>query len=79
MSEKVEGEVSRKTYRTKFRLLAVVALVQSIALWYIIYNNVVYDLSVLENIFIAATCIIFYSFIFVKKHVKTFVNKALDW
>lgn len=69
----------KETYKTKFYILASISMMQSAALWIILYNHIVYDFSMLENILIAVAFVIFYALLFVKKHVKTLVDKALSW
>jgi len=77
--EKIIEKTQKETILTKFRLLAVISLIQSISLWFILYNHITYSLSLLENIAIAVVFVIFYSVVFAKKHVKTLVDKVLEW
>lgn len=79
MEEKVIEKVTKGTYITKFRVLTIISLFQSITLWYIVYNHFTYSLSLLENILIAITFVGFYAILFAKRHVKTLVDKVLEW
>lgn len=79
MAEDVKEEPKKETHRTKFLILAIISMLQFITLWFVLYNHIVYDFSMLENILIAIAFVVFYSLLFVKKHVQNLINKALNW
>lgn len=79
MNEKVEVEQKKETYKTKFRLLAIISLAQSLALWIILYYNIDYHFSVLENVLVVIVVVVFYALAFAKHSVRAIINKVLDW
>jgi len=72
-------EVKPETYKTKFRLLAIVSMLQTILLWYILNNEISYHFSMLENILVITLIVIFYTILFAKIHIQALINKLLDW
>jgi len=75
----MDNEIKPENYKTKFRLLTIISLLQMILLWYIISTGFKYHFSILENILILSLIVIFYIILFVKKHIQTLVNKLLNW
>jgi len=75
----MNDETKPENYKTKFRLLTIISMLQTILLWYIIYTGFKYHFSVLENILIISLVVIFYIILFVKKHIQGFINKLLNW
>jgi len=75
----MNDETKPENYKTKFRLLTIISLLQTILLWYIIYIGFNYHFSTLENILIISLIIIFYIILFAKKQIQAFINKLLDW
>ena len=76
--EKVETN-QKERHTTKFRILAVASFVQTMMLWYIVYNKATYTLSFTDNILVAVCVVVFYALVFAKRHVRTLVNKVLEW
>jgi len=74
-----EAEPKSETYKTKFRLLAIISMLQTILIWYIVETGFSYHFSILENILVAIVIIIFYIILFAKTHIQAFINKLLDW
>jgi len=72
-------EPKPETYKTKFRLLAIVSMLQTILLWYILNNDISYHFSMLENILVIALIIIFYTILFAKKQIQGLINKMFNW
>jgi len=72
-------ESKNETYKTKFRMLAIVLMMQTILLFYVFSTGVVYHFSILESILVAGIVIIFYMLVFAKRHIKVLIDKALDW
>jgi len=72
------NEERKESYKIKFKLLATISIIQSLLLWFIVYTYA-YKISPFENILIGIVFVIFYAIVFVKKQVKTLVNKTLEW
>ena len=75
----MDNEVKPENYKTKFRLLTIISLLQTILLWYIIDTGFKYHFSLLENILIISLLIIFYIILFAKKHIQGLINKMFNW
>ena len=77
--EENEDTSQKERHITKFRILAIASFVQTMLLWYIVYNRATYTLSFTDNTLIAACVVVFYALVFAKRHVRTLVNKVLEW
>jgi len=75
----MEEELKVETFKTKFRLLAIISMIQTILLWYILNNDISYHFSVLENVLVITLIVIFYIILFAKKHIQALINKVLNW
>lgn len=77
--EKEKEKPKNETYKTKFRLLAIVSMIQTVVLWYVVNTGFGYHFSILENVLVATIVIIFYILLFAKTYIQAFINKILDW
>jgi len=75
----MDNEIKPETFKTKFRLLAVISMIQTILLWYILNNDISYHFSVLENVLVITLIIIFYTILFAKRHIQGLINKMFNW
>jgi len=75
----MNDETKPENYKTKFRLLTIISMLQTILLWYILNNEISYHFSMLENILVIALIIIFYTILFAKKQIQTLINKLFNW